>query len=106
MHSTIKKGLWTSGTSTRAGGCAGADKAAHLHRGAVGCLTAAAASRLFIATAPGARCCHAVAIAGTDASRSPASCSLARLLRGPLRGSQAARGKGGEGGPQGRPPRA
>lgn len=85
------------------GGCAGADKAAHLHHRAVGRLTAAAAGRLFIATAPGARCCHAVAVAGTDASRSPAPRSLARLLRGPLRDSPAARIEGGEGGPEGRP---
>ena len=93
-------------TAARAVGALGADKAALLRRRAAGCLTAAAAGTLFIATAPGARCCHAVAVAGTDASRSPASCSLARLLRGPLRDSQAGRGEGGKGGPEGRPPRA
>lgn len=87
-------------------GALGADKAAHLRLRAAGCLTAAAAGRLFIATAPGARCCHAVAVAGTDASRSPASCSLARLLRGPLGDSQAGRGEGGKGGLEGRPPTA
>ena len=94
------------GTSTGAVGALRTDKAARLRRRAAGCLTAAAAGRLFIATALGARCCHAVAVAGTDASRSPASCSLARLLRGPLRDSQAGRAEGGKGGPEGRPPRA
>lgn len=59
------------GTFARAVGALGADKAANLHGGASGCLTAAAAGRLFIATESGARCCHAVAVAGTGASRSP-----------------------------------
>lgn len=90
----------------RAVGALRAHKTAHLHRRAAGGLTAAAAGRLFIATVPGARCCHAVAVAGTDASRSSASCSQARLLRGPLRDSQAGPGEGGEEGPEGRSPRA
>lgn len=40
-----------SGTSTGGAGALRADKAARLHRRAAGCLTAAAAGRLFIATA-------------------------------------------------------
>lgn len=106
VNQIIKKGLWWFGTPAGAVGAPRADKEAHLHRRAAGGLTAAAEGRLFIATAPGARCCHAVAVAGTDASRSPASCSQARLLRGPLGDSRAGRGEGGEGGPEGRSPRA
>lgn len=66
----IDKGLWMSGTFRRAMGALGADTAAHLHGGAAGCLPAAAADRLFMATEPDARCCHAVVVAGTGASRS------------------------------------
>lgn len=50
---------------------AGADKAPHLPPRAAGSLTAAAAGRLFIAIEQGARCCHAVAVAGTGASSVP-----------------------------------
>lgn len=73
----------------------GADKAANLHGRAAGCLTAAAAGRLFIATELGARCCHAVAVAGTGASRSPPLNSLARLLSRPLRDSPRRQWRGG-----------
>lgn len=66
----IDKGLWMSGTFRRAMGALGADTAAHLHGRAAGCLPAAAADRLFMATEPDARCCHAVVVAGTGASRS------------------------------------
>lgn len=95
-----------AGASAGAGGALQTVKAAHLHGRAAGCLTAAAAGWLFIATAPGARCCHPVAIAGTNASPSLASCSLARrdCCAGALRDSPAGGGEGGEGGPEGRPP--
>lgn len=57
------------GTCGRAGGALGEEKAARLHGRAAG-QPAAAAGRLFMASGPDARCCHAVVVVGTGASRS------------------------------------
>lgn len=95
-----------SGTSTGGAGALRADKAARLHRRAAGLPDCGCRGQIIYCDRASARCCHAVAVTGTDASHSPASCSLARLLRGPLRDSLAGRGERGEGGPKGRPSRA
>lgn len=97
MCCIIDKGLWMSGTFRRAMGALGADTAAHLHGGAAGCLLAAAADRLFMATEPDARCCHAVVVAGTGASRSQPLAAWRDRCTGPSEIPQKAGKKGTNG---------
>lgn len=66
-----EKGLRRFGAPASAAGALRGGTAACLHRPAAGGLTAAAVGKLFIATVPGALCCHAVAVAGTTPAAAP-----------------------------------
>lgn len=99
MHSILEKGLWTLGTSLALGwgGCAGADKAAYLHRGVVGQFDCGRRGQIIYCDRAGRSLPLLLWPSPEPTPGSPASCSLARSLRGPLRRFPSNPRRGGEG---------